>query len=67
MWVLWEVVQRYKGVGWGEREGGDVYQSGISDYGFFKCLDKLDGIGDEESECAILVLEILVAIFCKEM
>ena len=36
-------------------------------YGFFEFLDKLDGIADEESECAILVLEILVAIFCKKM
>ena len=36
-------------------------------YGFFEFLDKLDGIADEESECAILVLAILVAIFCKKM
>ena len=41
--------------------------SGILDYGFFECLDKLDGIADEESECAILDLAILVAIFCKKM
>jgi hypothetical protein len=41
--------------------------SGISGNGFFEFLDKLDGIADEESKFAILVLEILVAIFCKEM
>ena len=29
--------------------------------------DKLDGIADEESKCAILVLVILVAIFHKEI
>ena len=39
----------------------------IFDYGCFEYLDKLYGIADEESECAILVLEILVAIFCKKM
>ena len=41
--------------------------SGISAYGFFESLDKLDCIANEESESAILVLAILVAIFCKEM
>ena len=41
--------------------------SGMKGYGFFEFLDKLDGIADEESECAILVLAILVAIFCKKM
>jgi hypothetical protein len=41
--------------------------SGICGYGLFEFLDKLDGIADEESKCAILVLEILVVIFCKEM
>ena len=42
--------------------------SGISGYGLFEFLDKLDGIADEESEWVILVLAILVvAIFCKEM
>ena len=54
-------------MGGGERKGCDVDLSGISDYGFFKFPDKLDGITDEECECPILVLEILVAIFCKEM
>jgi hypothetical protein len=54
-------------VGGGEWEGRDVDVSGISVYGFFEILDKLDGIVDEESKCAILVLKILVAIFCKEM
>ena len=34
---------------------------------FFKSLDELDGIVDEESKCAILVLVILVATFHKEM
>ena len=42
--------------------------SGISDYdGCFEFLDKLDGVADEESECAILILVILVAILRKEM
>jgi hypothetical protein len=54
-------------VGGGEGKGRDVDVSGILGYGFFEFLDKLDGIADEESKCAILVLEILVAIFCKEM
>jgi hypothetical protein len=67
MWVLREIVLGYKGVGGGEREGRDVDVRGICGYGYFKFLDKLDGIADEESKYAILVLEILVAIFCKEM
>ena len=67
MWVLREIVLGYKGVGGGERKGGNIDVSGICDYGLSEFLDKLDGIADEESECAILVLEILVAIFCKEM
>ena len=54
-------------MGGSEWEGRDVDVSGIFGYGYFECLDKLDGIADEESKCAILVLEILVAIFCKEM
>ena len=41
--------------------------SGILGYGLFEFLDKLDGIANEESECAILVLAILVPIFYKEM
>ena len=41
--------------------------SGISVYVLFESLDKLDCIADEESESAILVLAILVAIFYKEM
>ena len=54
-------------MGGGERKGRDVDVSGISGNEFFEFLDKLDGIADEESKCAILVLEILVAILCKEM
>ena len=57
----------YKGVEGSEREGRDVDVSGMSEYGWFKFLDKLDGVADEESECAILVLATLVAIFRKEM
>ena len=38
----------------GEREGRDVDVSGIVDYRCFEILDKLDGVADEESECAIL-------------
>ena len=57
----------YKGVGGGEREGRDVDVSGVFDYGCFEYLDKLDGIADEESECAILVLAILVGVFRKEI
>ena len=41
--------------------------SGIFDYGSLEFLNKLDGVADEESECAILVLAILVTIFRKEM
>ena len=57
----------YNGVGGGVRKGRDIDVSGISGYMFFKFLDKLDGIADEEYKCAILVLVILVAIFHKEM
>ena len=65
MWVSREIVLGYKGVGGGERKGGYVDVSSICDYGFSEFLDKLDSITDEENECAILVLAILVAIFCK--
>ena len=54
-------------MGGGKRKGRDVNVSGIFGYGYFEFLDKLDGIVDEESKCTIVVLEILVAIFCKEM
>ena len=57
----------YKGVRWGERKGGDIDVSSICDYGFSEFLNKLDRIVNEESECAILVLAILVDIFFKEM
>jgi hypothetical protein len=57
----------YKRVGGGERKGRDIDVSGIRSYGIIEFLDKLNGIADEECKCAILVLEILVAIFCKEM
>ena len=40
--------------------------SGIFDYGSLEVLNKLDGVADEESECDILVLAILVTIFRKE-
>jgi hypothetical protein len=49
------------------RKGRDVDMSGIFGYGYFEFLDKLDGIADEESKSAILVLAILEAIFRKEM
>jgi hypothetical protein len=67
VWVSREIVLGYKGVEGGEREGRDIDVSGIFRYGVFECLHKLDGIADEESKFAILVLAILVAIFCKEM
>jgi hypothetical protein len=67
VWVSREIVLGYKGVGGGERKSRDVDMSGISRYGFFEILDKIDRIADEESKCTILVLEISVAIFCKEM
>ena len=51
----------------GEGEGGDIDVSGILGYGVLEFLDKLDGIGDEKSEFAILVLVILAAILCKNM
>ena len=46
----------YKGVGGGEWEGRYVNVSGIASYGVLEFLDKLDGIADEKSEFAILVL-----------
>ena len=52
---------------WGERKGRNIDVGGILGYGFFEYLNKLDGITDEKSECTILVLEILIAIFCKKM
>jgi hypothetical protein len=67
VWVSREIVLGYKGVRGGKRKGRDIDMSGISNYGFFEFLDKLDGITNEESKCAILVLAILVAIFHKEM
>ena len=67
MWVLREIVRGYKGVGGCERKGRDIDESGILGYGCFEFLDKPDGIADEESECIILVLAILVAISCKEI
>ena len=67
MWVLREIVLGYKGVGGGKGKGRDVDVSGIFGYGYFEFLDKLDGIADEESKCAILVLAILVAIFRNEL
>jgi hypothetical protein len=57
----------YKRVGGGERKGRDIDVSGICSYGILEFLDKLNGIANEESKCAILVLEILVVIFCKVM
>ena len=50
-----------------ERKGRDVDVGGMLGYGSFEFLDKLNGIADEESECAILVLVILIAMFCKEI
>ena len=47
MWVSWEIVLGYKGVGGGEGEGRYVDVSGTSGYGVSEFLDKLDGIGDE--------------------
>jgi hypothetical protein len=54
-------------VGGSERKGRDVDVSGIFNYGYFKFLDKLDGIADEERKSTILVLATLEAIFRKEM
>ena len=54
-------------MGGGERKGRNVDVSDIVVYGYFEFLDGLDGVADEESECTILVLANLVAIFCKEM
>jgi hypothetical protein len=67
VWVSWEIVLGYKGVGRGEKKGRNVDVSGICGYGFFEFLDKLDGITNEESKSAILVLAILEAIFHEEM
>ena len=53
-------------MGEGERKGRDVDVSSIFVYGFFELLDKLDGIADKESKCAILVLVNLVIIYCKD-
>ena len=66
MRVSWEIVLGYKGVGGGERKGRDVDESGIFGDGCYKSFNKVDGIFDKESECAILVLAVLVAILCKE-
>ena len=54
-------------MGGGEWEGRNVDVSRICQYGSFKIFDKFDSVVDEESQCTILVLAILVAIFCKEM
>ena len=62
-----KIVLGYKGVGGGERKGRDVNVSYIFGYGYSEILEKLDGIANEESECAILVLENLVTIYCKEV
>ena len=62
-----EIVLRYKGVGRGERKGRYVDMSGILGYGSVKFLDKLDGIADEESKRAILIIASLRAAFCKVM
>ena len=43
-------------MGGGEWEGRYVNVSGTASYGIFEILDKLDGIADEKSEFAILVL-----------
>ena len=56
MWVLREIVLGYKGVSGGKGESGDVDMSGTSGYRVLEFLDKLDGIADEKSEFAILVL-----------
>jgi hypothetical protein len=63
VWVSREIVLGYKGVGGSERKGRDVDVSSILGYRVFEFLDKLDGIADEKSKSAILVLEILEAIF----
>ena len=57
----------HKGVGGGKREGRNVDVSSIAGYGDLEIMNKLDGIADEKSEFAILVLAILVAIYCKKM
>ena len=56
----------YKGVGGGEWKGRYVNVGGTSSYGVLEFLDKIDGIADEKSEFAILVLVILVVILCKK-
>jgi hypothetical protein len=67
VWVSREIVLGYKGVRGGKRKGRDVDVSEICGYGYIEFLDKLDGIADEESKCAILVLAILESIFRKGM
>ena len=66
MWVLREIVLGYKGVGGREGEGRNVDVSGTLGYGVLEFLDKLNGIADEKSEFAIIVLAILVTILCKK-
>ena len=56
MWVLREIMLGYKGAGGGERKSRDVDVSGIVGYEFYESLDKVDGIANKESECAIFVL-----------
>ena len=56
MWISREIVLGNKGLSGGEGEGGDIDVSCILGYRLFEDLDKLDGIGDEKSEFAILVL-----------
>ena len=56
MWILQKIVLGYKGLSGGEGEGGYIDVSSTSGYGVLKFLDKLDGIADEKSEFAILVL-----------
>ena len=66
MRVLRKIVLGYKGVGGGEWEGRYVNVSGTLSYGVLEFLDKIDGIADEKSEFAILVLVILVVILYKK-
>ena len=58
-----EIVSGYKRMGGGQRKGRDIDVSGVSGYRFFEFLDEVNGITDKQSERAILVLVILVAIF----
>ena len=66
MWVSREIVLGYKRVSGGEGKGRNIDVSGASGYGIMEFLDKLNGIIDEKSEVAILVLAILVAILGKK-